>query len=45
MEVQNESHPDRITRAHIIMGVLGLATTIAVAYAVFKNINNKNKGK
>lgn len=44
MEVQNETQPGRITRAHIIVGVLGLVTTIAVAYTVFKSINN-NKGK
>lgn len=41
--VQSEALKDKMSRAHIFACVLGVVVTAAIAYAVVKNINNKDK--
>lgn len=41
VKVQNETSCDKMSKTHLMLGVLGVVTTIAVAYAVIKKINNK----
>ena len=40
--VQSNNLRDRISKKHIVIGVLGVATVVAVVYAIIK-INNHNK--
>ena len=42
VRVQCESTHDKISKKHIVLGVLGVATVVAVVYAIIKN-NNHNK--
>lgn len=41
--VQSDSLKDKMSRAQIFTCVLGVVVTAVLAYAVVKNINNKNK--
>lgn len=40
MTVQSEDQSDKMTKKHLLLGVLGVVATIAVVYAVVKKINN-----
>lgn len=42
VRVQCESNHDRMSKKHIILGVLGVVTIVAVVYAII-NKNNHNK--
>lgn len=41
--VQSEALKDKMSRAQIFACVLGVVVTAVLAYAVVKNINNKDK--
>lgn len=41
--MQNSESHDKTSKKHLLLGVLGVATAVAVVYAVIKKINNNIK--